>query len=64
MRLMGVVPGLNDYVGNHPPVAPVFFAFRIMVGIGLLMLAVSWAARSSVAPRDLPRWLPRAGWSP
>jgi cytochrome d ubiquinol oxidase subunit I len=40
----GVVPGLNDYIGNHPPVAPVFYAFRIMVGIGILMLAVSWLA--------------------
>jgi cytochrome d ubiquinol oxidase subunit I len=44
----GVVPGLNDYVAAdgtplHPPVAPVFWAFRVMVGIGLLMLAVSWA---------------------
>jgi cytochrome bd ubiquinol oxidase subunit I len=45
----GVVPGLNDFVGPngerlHPPVAPVFFAFRIMVGIGMLMLLVSWFA--------------------
>jgi cytochrome d ubiquinol oxidase subunit I len=40
----GVVPGLNDYGGDHPPVFPVFWAFRIMVGTGLLMLAVSWAA--------------------
>ena len=38
----GVVPGLNDFKGAHPPVAPVFFAFRIMVGMGMLMLAVSW----------------------
>ena len=38
----GVVPGLNDYVGKHPPVAPVFYAFRIMVGIGMAMLALSW----------------------
>lgn len=38
----GVVPGLDDYIGEHPPVAPVFFAFRVMVGIGLLMLAVAW----------------------
>jgi cytochrome d ubiquinol oxidase subunit I len=38
----GMVPGLNDYVGEHPPVMPVFFAFRIMVGIGLLMLVLSW----------------------
>jgi cytochrome d ubiquinol oxidase subunit I len=40
----GVVPGLNDYVGRHPPVPAVFFSFRIMVGIGVLMLLVSWAA--------------------
>jgi cytochrome d ubiquinol oxidase subunit I len=43
----GVVPGLNDFIGPngeslHPPVAPVFFAFRIMVGVGMLMLLVSW----------------------
>ncbi len=38
----GVVPGLNEF-DVHPPVAPVFFGFRIMVGIGMLMLAVSWA---------------------
>ena len=43
----GEVPGLNDFVAEdgsveHPPVAPVFFAFRVMVGVGMLMLAVSW----------------------
>jgi len=38
----GEVKGLDDFVGSSPPMAPVFFAFRIMVGIGLLMLAVSW----------------------
>jgi cytochrome d ubiquinol oxidase subunit I len=31
------------HVGEHPPVAPVFFAFRTMVGVGMLMLLVSWA---------------------
>ncbi|QPC86502.1 cytochrome ubiquinol oxidase subunit I [Mesorhizobium sp. NBSH29] len=40
----GVVPGLNDYIGNHPPVFPVFWGFRIMVGVGVLMLLVSWSA--------------------
>lgn len=45
----GVVPGLNDYVREdgtveHPRVAPVFFSFRVMVGTGLAMLAVSWFA--------------------
>ena len=43
----GEVPGLNDFVAEdgtveHPPVAPVFYAFRVMVGVGMLMLAVSW----------------------
>ncbi|WP_299866362.1 cytochrome ubiquinol oxidase subunit I [uncultured Hoeflea sp.] len=45
--LDGVVPGLNDFVAEdgtvlHPPVTPLFFAFRIMVGVGFAMLAVSW----------------------
>jgi cytochrome d ubiquinol oxidase subunit I len=38
----GELKGLNEFVGNHPPVAPVFWAFRIMVGTGILMLLVSW----------------------
>ncbi|MCX7342110.1 MAG: cytochrome ubiquinol oxidase subunit I [Hyphomicrobiales bacterium] len=45
----GIVPGLNEFVRAdgtrlHPPVAPVFYAFRIMVGIGMLMLLLSWAS--------------------
>lgn len=38
----GIVRGLNEFEGAHPPVAPVFWAFRIMVGTGLLMLACAW----------------------
>jgi cytochrome d ubiquinol oxidase subunit I len=38
----GEIKGLNEFKGAHPPVAPVFFAFRIMVGTGMLMLAASW----------------------
>jgi cytochrome bd ubiquinol oxidase subunit I len=38
----GVVPGLNDFKGKHPPVAPVFWGFRVMVGTGMAMLLVSW----------------------
>ncbi|AVP96912.1 cytochrome ubiquinol oxidase subunit I [Ahniella affigens] len=34
----GEIKGLNDFPDTHPPVAPVFFAFRIMVGMGVLML--------------------------
>jgi cytochrome d ubiquinol oxidase subunit I len=36
----GVVPGLDQFEGKHPPVAPVFFAFRVMVGTGLAMMAL------------------------
>jgi cytochrome bd ubiquinol oxidase subunit I len=36
--------GINEFPGLHPPVAPLFFAFRIMVGIGMLMLLTSWLA--------------------
>jgi cytochrome d ubiquinol oxidase subunit I len=39
----GEVKGIKDFA-EHPPVGPVFWAFRIMVGVGLLMLAVSWFA--------------------
>ncbi len=39
----GEIKGLNEFE-HHPPVAPVFWAFRIMVGIGMLMLAISWFA--------------------
>ena len=43
----GIVPGLNDFVAAdgtvlHPPVAPVFYAFRVMIGIGVAMLLMSW----------------------
>jgi len=42
--LNGEIKGLNTFNGNYPPVAPVFFAFRIMAGVGFLMFAVSWIA--------------------
>ncbi len=38
----GEIKGINEFEGKHPPVAPVFWAFRIMVGMGLAMLAMSW----------------------
>jgi cytochrome bd ubiquinol oxidase subunit I len=57
----GVVPGLNDFAGQHPPVAPVFFAFRIMVGIGLAMLVLSWSGVWLLWRRgDLTPWATRA----
>jgi cytochrome d ubiquinol oxidase subunit I len=57
----GVVPGLNDFEGEHPPVAPVFFAFRLMVGVGVLMLLVSWSGAWLLRGRRAPGpWLTRA----
>ncbi|WP_270936621.1 cytochrome ubiquinol oxidase subunit I [Falsiroseomonas oryzae] len=39
-RADGVVPGLNQFEGKHPPVAPVFYAFRVMVGTGMAMIGM------------------------
>lgn len=71
----GEVKGLDQFEGKHPPVAPVFWAFRIMVGVGVLMLLVSWASVLQLAPwkkdpsRALTVWHARllvamtfAGW--
>jgi cytochrome bd ubiquinol oxidase subunit I len=38
----GELQGLSEFADAHPPVVPLFFGFRIMVGMGLSMLAVSW----------------------
>jgi cytochrome d ubiquinol oxidase subunit I len=46
----GEIKGLDQFEGKHPPVAPVFWAFRIMVGMGVLMLLVSWASTWQLAP--------------
>jgi cytochrome d ubiquinol oxidase subunit I len=40
-ELNGTIKGLDQFP-VHPPVAPLFFGFRIMVGLGMLMLLVSW----------------------
>ncbi|TJZ85905.1 cytochrome ubiquinol oxidase subunit I [Paracoccus hibiscisoli] len=63
----GEVPGLNDFVAEdgtieHPPVAPVFYAFRVMVGLGFAMLALSWSSvwlmRRGRGVEGLPRpWI-------
>ncbi|GAB4037808.1 MAG: cytochrome ubiquinol oxidase subunit I [Rubrivivax sp.] len=61
-ELDGELRGLNEFPGAHPPVAPVFWAFRVMVGTGLLMLAFAWAGwwllrrrgwRAEALPRPL-----------
>jgi cytochrome d ubiquinol oxidase subunit I len=61
----GEIRGMNDFPGAHPPPLPLFFAFRIMVGMGLLMLGTSWLGwwlyrRTAWQPARLPRpllWL-------
>ncbi len=51
----GEIPGLNSFT-HRPPVAPLFFGFRIMVGIGVLMLLVSWyASYQFLRNRALPK---------
>ncbi len=40
----GLFPGLKDFKPeDRPPVVPVFFAFRAMVGIGFLMIGIGLA---------------------
>jgi cytochrome d ubiquinol oxidase subunit I len=42
----GAIKGLKEWpVQDRPPVGPPFFAFRIMVGIGILMLLVATAGQ-------------------
>ncbi len=36
------IKGLNEVPDAHPPVKPLFYGFRIMVGMGMLMLLVAW----------------------
>ena len=38
----GEVLGLDEFGDDIPPVAPVFIAFRVMVGVGVLMLLLAW----------------------
>ena len=52
----GEVKGLAEFGKDHPPVAPVFWSFRIMVGVGVLMLALSWTG-VFVLRKAAPRWL-------
>ncbi len=41
----GEISGLKSFAKNErPPVAPVFFFFRIMVGIGVMMLALAFVS--------------------
>lgn len=50
-ELDGEVQGLNEFVGEHPPVAPVFWSFRIMLAVGFAMLLSSWWAAFTLLRR-------------
>lgn len=57
----GEIQGLNEFEGKHPPVAPLFYGFRIMVGVGMLMLLVSWWGVWQLRRQGSPNvWLSRA----
>ena len=61
-ELDGEIKGLNSFGDAHPPALPLFFAFRVMVGMGMLMLGVSWLGwwlyrRAKWQPAALPRAL-------
>ncbi len=49
----GEVKGLNEFE-YHPPVAPVFYAFRIMIGVGVLMLLTSWFGAFQIYQKGQP----------
>ncbi|MDH5535791.1 MAG: cytochrome ubiquinol oxidase subunit I [Betaproteobacteria bacterium] len=50
--------GIDSFAPNAPPVAPVFFAFRIMVGVGVAMLLLAWfGAWRLRRNRPAPCWL-------
>jgi cytochrome bd ubiquinol oxidase subunit I len=52
------VQGLEDFEPDRPPVAPVFFAFRVMVGMGMLMLLLSFTGTYLLRKnREAPGWL-------
>ncbi|AXR07885.1 cytochrome ubiquinol oxidase subunit I [Salinimonas sediminis] len=54
----GEIQGLNEFKGEHPPVKPVFFAFRVMVGMGMFMLLCAWLGSYYLWRNNaLPGWL-------
>jgi cytochrome d ubiquinol oxidase subunit I len=50
--MQGEVKGINEFPDAHPPVAPVFWSFRVMVGTGVLMLLMSWATAWSLRRKN------------
>jgi cytochrome d ubiquinol oxidase subunit I len=56
-ELDGEVKGLSAFGADAPPVAPVFWSFRVMVGVGVLMLLLSWGSLIFLKNAPTPRWL-------
>jgi len=53
----GEVKGLEEFGADVPPVAPVFWSFRVMVGTGVLMLLLAWIGSYLLRKPVVPRWL-------
>jgi cytochrome d ubiquinol oxidase subunit I len=69
--LNGEVKGLNEFENKHPPVAIIFYSFRVMIGVGLLMILVAmWGAwrllyqKKELTPLQLKAysWMTFSGW--
>jgi len=59
--LNGEIKGINEFGDRHPPVFPLFWGFRVMVGMALLMLSVSWLSAWRLRKHGEPSpWLARA----
>ncbi|GAB3112291.1 cytochrome ubiquinol oxidase subunit I [Aestuariicella hydrocarbonica] len=66
----GEIKGLTEFGDNHPPVKPVFYGFRIMVGMGMLMWCVAWFGcyqvrgqrEASPFALKLISWMTFSGW--
>ncbi|WP_373975676.1 cytochrome ubiquinol oxidase subunit I [Chitinibacter sp. SCUT-21] len=53
-ELNGEIKGLNEFA-EHPPVGKVFWSFRIMAGVGILMLLASWLAVWQIHRHGIPK---------
>jgi cytochrome d ubiquinol oxidase subunit I len=69
--LDGEVKGLDEFEGRHPPVGIIFYSFRVMIGVGLLMILVAvWGAwrllyqKKDLSPLQLKAysWMTFSGW--
>ncbi|WP_420473281.1 cytochrome ubiquinol oxidase subunit I [Noviherbaspirillum sp. ST9] len=57
----GELKGIDAFGDKHPPVTPLFFGFRVMVGTGVLMLLFSWMGAWQLKRNGEPApWLARA----